>query len=160
MVSFKQQRQEEEFDATSNEDHIELHIEHHNQPTLMEVYVDPITENKKLIIVAALPDGAKNGDLNLLGTGPGTNLARITYNWPDICFNIDDLFAKTIADGSLPSCHPKILALKKGLQNTRDAIGKAPVGITNLTLPISVLTSERTILRKGIKVKEDGTLHC
>lgn len=45
----------------------------------MEVFQDPVTQNKKLIIVASLPGGATEGDFNLLGAGPGSNIARITY---------------------------------------------------------------------------------
>jgi hypothetical protein len=123
----------------------------------MEVYLDHVTQNKKLIIVASLPGGATEGDFNLLGAGPGSNIARITYKWPEACYNIDRLFRKSIASGALPDCHPKIVALKRGLQRNRASMSKAPVGVISLNLPISVLTSESSIDVKGGLDKENGT---
>ncbi len=121
----------------------------------MEVFLDHVTQNKKLIIVASLP--ATEGDFNLLGAGPGSNIARITYKWPEACYNVDRLFRKSIASGALPDCHPKIVALKRGLQRNRASVSKAPVGVINLNLPISVLTSESSIDRKGGLDRENGT---
>ena len=158
IVPNKRSKNEIETDATADEERLDFHIEHCNQPILMEVYVDPTTENTKLVVVAALPGGATDGDFNLLGAGPGSNIARITYQWPEVCYDVEKLFAKSIDDGTLPSCHPKILALKKGLQRARESVGVAPVGVINLNLPIPVLTSESTIIRKGEIDRDTGTL--
>jgi hypothetical protein len=57
-------------------------------------------------------------DFTLLGSVPGTTQAQISYKWAPLSFNIEELFAKEIKTGTTPSCHPKIVQLKKGLQNS------------------------------------------
>lgn len=73
-----------------------------------------------------------------------------------LSFEIEDLFEKPIKSEKLPTCHPKILALKKGLQNCRGAIDETPRGSIELNFPIPVQTAENSILRNGEK-NEDGT---
>ena len=49
------------------------------------------------------------------------------------------------------------MALKRGLQRNRASVSKAPVSVINLNLPISFLTSESSIDRKGGLDRENGT---
>ena len=135
---------------------IDSQIVHHNQPVLMEVYLDPDTNSEMLIILASLPGGVTHVEFSLVGSGPGSSTARITYNWPKISFNMEAVFAKKIASG-MPSCHPKIVALKNGLKATRSCIDEIPQGVIELTLPIPVLTNADSIFRSGGK-KEDGSM--
>lgn len=123
----------------------------------MEVYRDPVTEKDKVIVMASLIGGTTDFEFTLLGSGPGTRLAQISYKWAEKTFNIEELFAKEIADGSIPFCHPKIAQLKKGLENCRASKGDAPVGTIDLTLPIPVLTTENSITRSG-KKSIDGSV--
>lgn len=162
MVPFKQSKTDSETLQPESPSDFEVaeddFIEHCNQPLKMEVFPDPVTEKKKLIIVYALPGGATNGDFILVGSGPGTNMARITYTWPKVMYDIDALFAKTIAAKPEEKYHPKITALKEGLKKNRESKGEAPIGVVNLNLPIPVLTAEETIIRKGGQIKENGTV--
>lgn len=132
-------------------------ITHYNQPIQVEVYQDPVTENEKVVIVASLPGGASDAEFTLVGSGPGTTLARFTYKWPPMSFRFEELFKKSIEDGSIQSYHPKIVALKKGLRNCRDSIDDIPVGVIDIELPIPVLTLENSISRNGRK-SVDGSL--
>ncbi len=123
----------------------------------MEVYRDPDTEKDKVIVVASLFGGTTDVEFTLLGSGPGTTSAQITYKWAPHSFNIEELFAKAIKSQTIPSCHPKIVQLKKGLQKCRASKDDTPVGTIDLTLPIPVLTSENSISRPGRKNK-DGVM--
>nr|CAH0101689.1 unnamed protein product [Daphnia galeata] len=130
---------------------------HNNQPILMEVFRDPDTEKDKVIVVASLVGCTTDVEFTLLGSGPGTTFAQISYKWAPNSFNIEKLFAKEIKTGKIPSGHPKIVQLKKGLQNYRDSKDDTPIGTIDLTLPIPVLTTENSISRSGRK-KKDGTI--
>ena len=81
-------------------------VVHHNQPILMEVIVYPQTQNEKIIVIAGIIGGATNVLFSLVGSGQGTISAKITYSWPKIAFNIDELFEKAIKVEKLPDCHP------------------------------------------------------
>jgi len=131
-------------------------IRHHNPPILMPVYRDPDTGKKKVIIVAAMVGGATDVEFSLDGNGPSTRTARITYSWPKLAYDFDALFAREIKLGTVPSCHPKILALKKDLEKHRDSPDEAPKGVMMLTLPIRVQTDLSSISRKD-KRDSNGT---
>lgn len=157
--SSKRSRQSETFEEAEPdiEDLVDSQIVHQNQPILMEVYDDPDTQNQKVIIVASLTGGASDVEFSLVGNGPGTATARITYGWPKFAFEIEELLENNMKKEKLPTCHPKILALKKGLQNTRDSIDEVPRDLIELNLPISVQTAANSISRTG-KMKADGSL--
>ena len=137
------------------EDHesVDAYVTHKNQPVLTDVYLDPETEKEIDVIMATLYGGATDVQFSLVGSGPGTSTAKITYNWPPLSFEIEDLFEKPIKSEKLPTCHPKILALKKGLQNCRGAIDETPRGSIELNFPIPVQTAENSILRNGKKTR-------
>lgn len=138
-------------DELDREEHTDSYVSHQNQPILMDVYVDPVTENEKVIVVASLNGGATDIHFSLIGSGPGTISAQITYSWPKIAFDIEALFEKEIKEEKLPSCHPKIIGLKKCLQDNPKNIDEVPTGIINLTLPRAVQTASATISRRGKK---------
>ena len=117
----------------------------------MEVYLDPDTNSEMLIILASLPGGVTHVEFSLVGSGPGSSTARITYNWPKISFNMEAVFAKKIASG-MPSCHPKIVALKNGLKATRSCIDEIPQGYIELPL----LTNTDSIFCSGKKKKTEA----
>ncbi|KZS01517.1 Uncharacterized protein APZ42_001802, partial [Daphnia magna] len=71
---------------------------------------------------------------SLVGSGPGSSTARITYSWPKILFEIEAIFKKAITSSELRVCHPKIIALKNELKNNRDSIDSTPKGSMELTL--------------------------
>ena len=142
---------ETEVETGNNLEELDSHIVHHNQPVLIEVYEDHETQNNKVIIVASLPGGVTDVEFSLVGSGPGTSTARITYSWPKIAYDIEAIFAKSIKVGSMPPCHPKILALKMGLQNNRNSVDDLPQGVMELTLPIPVQTTASSISRTGGK---------
>ena len=61
----------------------------HNQPILMEVFVDQQTQNEKVIVGGGIIGGATNVLFLLVGSGPKTISAKITYSRPKIAFYID-----------------------------------------------------------------------
>jgi hypothetical protein len=65
-------------------------------------------------------------EFTLLGSGPGTTFAQISYKWAPHSFNIEKLFAKEIKTEKIPSCHPKTFQLKKGLQIYRASKKRHP----------------------------------
>ncbi|XP_045023141.1 uncharacterized protein LOC123467161 [Daphnia magna] len=140
-----------------DEDELDAKIAHKNQPVLMTVYRDPVTEQEKVCIVVSLPGGASDVEFSLVGSGPGSSTARITYSWPKILFDIETIFKKAITSSELPVCHPKIIALKNELKNNRDLIDSTPKGSMELTLPISVQTATSSISRAGGKTA-DGSM--
>lgn len=155
MVYSKRPKITESEDETGDQFGVDSQISHHNQPVLMEVYRDPDTSNEMLIIFASLLGGVTVAEFSLVGSGPGTSTARITYSWPKIASNIEGVFAKKIAAG-MPACHPKILALKNGLASTRNCIDETPQGYMELALPIPVQTNADTIFISGGKTEDGG----
>ena len=138
-------------------DDLDSKVNHFNQPVLMSVFKDPVTEQEKVIVLVILPVGATDVSFTLFGTGPGTRLARIYYSWPPIAFEIEALFQEEIDSDALPSCHPKILALTEDLKFTRENIGDVPIGAMEFTLPIPVQTAGYTLTRTGV-LREDNSL--
>ena len=94
----------------------------------MTVYKDPVTLSERVSFVVSLPSGVTDVGFSLLGNGPATTLAAITYTWPKILYEVDGLFESAIKDPtkSLPPTHPKIIALKLELENNRKHIEAAP----------------------------------
>lgn len=144
-------------DEEGDDDDHDSQVKHRNQPVLMSVYLDPVTEQEKVIVVASLPGGTEEAKFSLVGLGPGTKTARIVYHWPKISFQFDELFAKQIKADKITNYHPKIVALKKDLQLNRERIDQNPTGSMELTLPISVQTAESSILRYGVRQQNDGS---
>ena len=135
-------------------------IVHHNYPVLTSVFRDHETEQEKIIIVAALYGGSSNVKFSLVGSASGSSMAKITYDWPKIAYNVDWILKKKIDSGDLPLCHPKIIALKKELQNygvTNHAIKSTPRGEITLHLPIPVETASDYISCSGGKTT-DGSM--
>ena len=106
-------RSKSDVERIEEEERSDCNIVHTNQPILMEVYRDPVTEKDKVIVVASMLGGTTDVEFSLLGSGPGTTQAQITYKWAPLSFNIEKLFGKDNKKGTTPSCHPKIEQLKK-----------------------------------------------
>jgi tryptophan synthase beta subunit len=51
-------------------------IVHNNQPILMEVFRDNVTEKDKVIVVASILGGTTETEFTLLDSGPGTTQAQ------------------------------------------------------------------------------------
>ena len=135
---------------TGDED-MDSKIVHHNEPIIMTVYRDE-TEKEKVGILVALPGGCDDVEFSLLGGGAGSSTARITYSWPKVIYNLDNIFGKSCK----APFHPKILAFKKELENNRDAVDAIPRGVLELTLPIPVQTATDSFTFTGC-VKGDGS---
>ena len=108
--------EEEGATAVVNQD---SRFTHHNQPIVVSVYKDHVTEQEKGIILCTLPSGASDARFRLLGSGPGTRLAVMKYAWPPIAYEIDELFGEEIRSGEMAACDPRIAALKDDLKLTR-----------------------------------------
>ena len=132
-------------------------ISHENQPVMTPVFKDPETENEKVIMVAALPGGAKEVEFSLIGTGAGTSYGKITYSWPQIMYDPVALFASSIKKKLLEQYHPKILAVKNDLPNHRISIDAIPRAVMTVKFPIPVITAEDSIIRSGVQL-DDGTM--
>ncbi|KAI9551097.1 hypothetical protein GHT06_001931 [Daphnia sinensis] len=117
-----------EDEAVYSVENLDSRVTHHNQPILMSVYKEPVTQQEMLIILCVLPIGATAVRFTLVGSGPGSRLAIIDYLSPPIAFEIENLFAEEIKQGEIPDCHPKIIALKEDLKFTREYLSEAPKG--------------------------------
>ena len=62
----------------------------------MTVYKDPESLEEKLCVIASLPGGVSDVEFSLIGSGPGSNTAKITYSWPPIVYDIPGIFNKDI----------------------------------------------------------------
>jgi hypothetical protein len=129
---------------------------HLNQPIVVSVYKDHVTEQEKVIILCVLPSGATDIRFRLLGSGPGTTLGVVEYEWPPIAYQIDELFGDEIRRGEMAACDPKIVALKSDLQFTRQHKNDVPKGSIEISLPIPVQTAANTITRGG-QTRKDGS---
>jgi hypothetical protein len=129
---------------------------HLNQPTVVSVYKDHVTEQEKVIILCVLPSGATDIRFRLLGSGPGTTLGVVEYGWPPIAYQIEELFADEIKSGVMAACDPKIVALKSDLKLTRQHKDDVPKGSIEISLPIPVQTAANTITRGG-QTRKDGS---
>lgn len=124
------------------------YITHRNQPMLMTTYSEPETGQEKLFLLISVPEGARNLEFSIVGNGPGSMKAQVTYSWPSLTYDLDSIFERAFKTG-LPTCHPKIMALKKELENHRDCVDEIPVGVIELSLPIPVQTAAESIKFQG-----------
>ena len=139
--------EEEGATAVVNQD---SRFTHHNQPIVVSVYKDHVTEQEKGIILCTLPSGASDARFRLLGSGPGTRLAVMKYAWPPIAYEIDELFGEEIKSGEMAACDPRIAALKDDLKFTRQNKNEAPKGSIEITFPSQSrqrLTQSRVVER-------------
>ena len=59
----------------------------------MTVWKDPETFCEKLCVCVNLPSGATDIKFTLLGTGPATTSALISYIWPETIHTVEGMFA-------------------------------------------------------------------
>ena len=141
----------------SEEEDMDANVVSQNQPVLMSVYKDPDTEKEKLRVIVTMPGRVSLVKFEVVGTGPGSNMARIIYCWPAISFNIPAIFKVEIEAKKFSTCHPLIVSLKNDLTFHRDSIDSTPKGEIELTLPISVQTATSSISHYG-RISDDGTM--
>jgi len=146
------------------------HISYFNDSSLVAIYTDPATNQQKVMLHKSLPGGATDVEFSLLGIGPGSSTVEISHDWPNIMYNIDSLFQKLnlssqkAAGGegseSLSQSqlyHPKILSLKKELENNRATIDSIPRTRIQIKLPIPVQTATTSYTFFGGK-QPDGSM--
>ena len=97
----KRSKPSESETVSEGKEDLDTKIVHKNQPVLMTVYKDPESKEEKLCIIASLPGGVSNLEFSLIGSGPGSNTAKITYSWPPIVspydmYDIPGIFKKAI----------------------------------------------------------------
>lgn len=138
--------------AAINGSHVQLN--HHNYPVLCEVYKDPNTQLDMVNLAIDLPGGAKNVQFDLNNEG---TTCTITYNWPKVMYDFNDMFKKLLDDKTMEPTDPRIVSFKNGLQNVRTRIDVAPTASTTITLPIKVQTTSESFTKGGV-TRPDGTL--
>jgi hypothetical protein len=112
----------------SEEEDLDSNVVSNNQPVLMSVYKDPDTEEEKWCVIVTMPGGVSHVKFEVVGTGPGSNVAKVTYDWPPISFDIPAIFNENREAKKISSCHPLILSLKNDLKFHRDSIDSTPRG--------------------------------
>ena len=132
---------------------LDARVVHHNQPVLISVYKDPETLADKVCVVVTLPSGVTDVTFGLVGTGPATSSAKISYRWPTVMFNVEGLFESHLKEKMSPT-HPIILSLKSELENNRKKIDETPRGTMQISLPIPVQTNHDKFTFKAGKNSE------
>jgi hypothetical protein len=123
----------------------------------MTVWKDPETFCEKVCVCVNLPSGATDIKFTLLGTGPATTSALISYIWPETIYEVEGMFASEIKSKSLSPTHPMIMGLKQELENNRPNIEAKPKGFIRVALPIPVQTDSTTVAYKAGK-SPDGLI--
>ena len=127
-----------------------------NMPMMTTVYRCPTTQEEWVGLMVSLPGGAENVEFSLVGSGAGSRLARITFSWPPLMYNIDDAMGVNGDQFSLKEL-ARSMAFKQELHNHRDSIDAKPQGTIDISLPVPVLTSIDSYTFNG-KRKPDGSL--
>lgn len=125
----------------------------HNYPVIIKQYTCPTTETEKVLLVAALPGGAQNLQVELHEDGIGVS---IKYSWPKVMYNVSDLFRKKLEIEGYHEYHPMILCYKNGLEQFRKRIDVPPAGLIKVALPVRVQTAIGSWEKWGAK-REDGS---
>ena len=136
---------------------LDSRVVHKNQPVLISIYKDPATLAERVCVAVTLPSGVKDVTFGLVGSGPASSTARITYSWPEVMFNVEDLFKTKIKGNKMSVTHPIVLSLKSELENNRKNIQEEPRGSIQVTLSIPVQTNTEKIKCKAGQ-DEDGVL--
>ncbi len=105
----------EDVSAIEEAEDLDSQISHHNQPVLRTVYRDPDTLQEKVCLVASLPGGSENVAFSLVGSGPGSVLARVTYSWPPLLMTLMLFLKKNLRVVNRQKPIPK---LKQELEKT------------------------------------------
>ena len=143
-----------EDDVENEVGNLDVRLVHQNQPILMAVYKDGKTLAERVCVCVSLTSGARDVRFALLGTGPATTTASITYKWPKVMYHVESLFESAIRDKTLSPTDAKIVALKLELENNRDHIETAPQGYMELSLPIPVQTAGEAVNYRCAKNNE------
>lgn len=153
----KRQHFDELEGITSEAEDGDSGIVHQNQPVLMSVYKDPESLCEKVCVCVTLSSGVTDVKFSLLGAGPATTTAVISYIWPEIMYSVEGLFATEIKTKSVSPTHPMIMVLKLELEINRSNIEAKLRGSIELALPIPVQTDSNTVNFKAGKTA-DGVI--
>jgi len=152
-TSIKRHRSDIEM-ITDSEESQRVSVTHENQPVIVTVFKDPISQNDRVLALVTLPSGAKDVQFNL---SPDGRSAIVDYEWPKALYTMDDLFRRWIDKKELQIYHPKIIAVQSELEKFRDTVDQAPRGSIHISLPIEVQTATSTWSKTGIK-RTDGVM--
>ena len=72
----------------------------------MAVFKDPDTLIEIVTVCKTMPSGASNIKFSLLGNGPASSQASISYTWPPVMFNLEELFETPINKNTMDPAHP------------------------------------------------------
>ena len=147
----KRQHCDETESANSEAEDRDDGLVHQNHPALMTVWKDPETFCEKLCVCVNLPSGATDIKFTLLGTGPATTSALISYIWTETIYTVEGMFGKEMKSNSLSPTHLLIMGLKHELENNRPNIVAKPKGCIRVALPIPVQIDSTTVAYKAGK---------
>ena len=71
-------------------------------------------------------------------------------------YTVNDMFKRWLDKKVIEPYHPKIVAVKKELENVRDSVEAEPKGVIEIDFPIQVQTDTSTVQKYGI-AGADGT---
>ncbi|XXQ36682.1 Uncharacterized protein PBTT_07699 [Plasmodiophora brassicae] len=128
-------------------------VEFKNPPVFATVYTDPDTNNDRVLVVAVMHSGASDFNFKL---SDDASTAIIAYTWPEPAYNVQLLFKKELASKTLEAYHPKLVAIKRELEQFRDTIQDPATGAVHVKLPIPVQTEVAT-WSKQATARSDGT---
>ena len=79
-TSIKRRRSDIEM-ITDSEESQRVSVTHENQPVIVTVFKDPISQNDRVLALVTLPSGAKDVQFNL---SPDGRSAIVDYEWPKL----------------------------------------------------------------------------
>lgn len=125
---------------------------HQNYPIICQIYIDPVTENQKVLAVVSLPGGAQNVKIDLATDGLS---ATVKYSWAKSMYDVEDLFKTQLDAREFGAYHPMLLCMKQGLALARKKMDVAPAASIKVELPIKCQTSTNSWKKWGV-VRDDG----
>ena len=96
------------------------------------VQIVPHNLKEKGCVCVTLPSGVTDVRFSLVGSGPASSTAKITYSWPLVMSSIEGLFASEISNGKMDPSHPIIVGLKQELEGYRSNIEDIPYCLPQL----------------------------
>jgi hypothetical protein len=155
--STKRSRFEEDEDVVEDDlEDRDSRITFHNYPLLIDIYEDSETMAEKVCVCVSLPSGVVEPiQLSLLGSGPASTTASISYTRPKLLYTVDGLFSSEMkVETGKQTTSSMIMGLKGELKRNRSNVESIPMGTMEITLPIAVQTDPQTISYKVGKNSE------
>lgn len=123
-------------------------IKYGNFPYILEEFKDPEDQSLKLILAITVPGGSQFPSMELNEAG---DRVTVRYKWNKYMYEADKLFGKQINAKTLSRVHPKVLAIRSGLEKNRGHIDKTPEGFIQVNLPFKVQTGLQSWSKNGVK---------